>query len=203
MAAEHRGKITAWKDDKGYGFITPDSGGPDVFVHVSSFPDGLRRPPLHAPLSYVLGHDGQQRLRAVRVRFDRDPVRMPLVPAIVVGLFFLGLAAIVVAAHVSPLLFVTYAALSAVTFYMYGVDKATAVRNEDLGPTARHERRVPEVWLHALELLCGWPGALVAQWYYRHKNRKAAYQLAFWLVAALNVALLACGVVLSLMLGRA
>lgn len=202
MAAEHRGKITAWKDDKGYGFITPDAGGPDVFVHVSSFPDGLKRPPLNAPLTYVLGYDSQQRLRAARVHFDRDPVKMPLLPAIVVGLFFVGLAGIILATHASLLLFVAYVALSSVTFYVYGADKAIAVRNEGLAPTARRERRMPEKWLHTLELLCGWPGALIAQWYYRHKNRKAAYQLIFWLVVAMNLALLGAYVIFNLLAGE-
>lgn len=36
------GTVTRWNDDRGFGFIEPAGGGPEVFVHVSSFPKGGR-----------------------------------------------------------------------------------------------------------------------------------------------------------------
>jgi uncharacterized membrane protein YsdA (DUF1294 family)/cold shock CspA family protein len=191
MTPQHRGKITSWKDEKGFGFITPADGSKDIFVHISSMPDGLRRPPLNADVTYTLGYDDQQRLRAVNIRFDRDPVTMPIIPALLVALFFLALAAAIVLMRASPLLFVAYAIVSSFTFMAYGIDKSIAVRNERLAPGTRRERRVPEETLHILELFGGWPGALVAQQYYRHKNRKTAYQTAYWLIVIANLALLA------------
>jgi uncharacterized membrane protein YsdA (DUF1294 family) len=52
-------------------------------------------------------------------------------------------------------------------------------------------RRVPEAVLHTLELLGGWPGSLLAQRTFRHKNRKIAYQAVFWVIVAVHVVLLA------------
>ncbi len=68
-----------------------------------------------------------------------------------------------------------YAVVSAITFVAFGVDKRRAGRNE---------RRIPERTLHALELLGGWPGALLGMQVFRHKRRKAAYFLVTWALAA-------------------
>lgn len=43
-------------------------------------------------------------------------------------------------------------------------------------------QRTPENLLHGIELLGGWPGALLAQQLFRHKTRKLSYQLVFWLI---------------------
>lgn len=194
MESQHRGKITSWKEEKGFGFITPEAGGGDVFVHASSLPAGVKRPPKNAAVSYVLGKDERGRPRAVSLRFDRDPATMPLLPALAAGLFFTALAATTWGA---PLIFIVYAVMSALTFWAYGVDKAAAVRNEGLPPGARRGRRTPELRLHMLELLGGWPGALVAQWYYRHKNRKPSYQVRYWLIVLVHILLLSYSIAVS------
>jgi cold shock CspA family protein len=43
----HQGKITSWKDEQGFGFITPNVGGNQVFVHVKAFIGRQKRPVGH------------------------------------------------------------------------------------------------------------------------------------------------------------
>lgn len=40
----YQGRITSWKDEQGFGFITPNSGGKQVFVHITAFSNRQRRP---------------------------------------------------------------------------------------------------------------------------------------------------------------
>jgi uncharacterized membrane protein YsdA (DUF1294 family) len=39
-----------------------------------------------------------------------------------------------------------------------------------------------------LGLACGWPGALLAQRWLRHKTIKTPFQIAYWFSVAANVA---------------
>ncbi|MBB3463028.1 cold-shock protein [Rhizobium sp. BK377] len=50
------GKVKFFYSDKGFGFITPEAGGPDVFVHVSALQYGgtLKE---GQSVSYDLGQD--------------------------------------------------------------------------------------------------------------------------------------------------
>lgn len=35
-----RGKVKWYDRKRGYGFVSPETGGPDVFVHISALPEG-------------------------------------------------------------------------------------------------------------------------------------------------------------------
>jgi CspA family cold shock protein len=37
------GTVKLWNEERGFGFVTPDDGQPDVFVHVSCLPFGVMR----------------------------------------------------------------------------------------------------------------------------------------------------------------
>ena len=38
------GTLRSWNDDRGFGFVAPTDGGPEVFVHISAFPNDGSRP---------------------------------------------------------------------------------------------------------------------------------------------------------------
>jgi len=68
---------------------------------------------------------------------------------------------------------ILYLFFSIITLIFYIVDKQRA-KNQAW--------RIPEITLHLLELAGGWPGALIAQYWIRHKNAKKSYQIVFWLI---------------------
>lgn len=70
--------------------------------------------------------------------------------------------------------------MSGVGFVLYGIDKRRA----------RHEkRRIPERTLHVIELLGGWPGALIAQRLFRHKTAKMSYRVVYWIIVLAHLSL--------------
>jgi uncharacterized membrane protein YsdA (DUF1294 family)/cold shock CspA family protein len=76
---------------------------------------------------------------------------------------------------------VVYPLASLLSFLQYWRDKSSAQAGR---------WRTPENILHIVELLGGWPGALVALQCFRHKTRKLSFQLVFWLIIAAHQVLL-------------
>ena len=198
-----RGKITKWKDEQGFGFITPLGGGKPVFVHVKAFSDLLRRPTGNEFVTYETGADKQGRVCAEKVEYlsDKHPVSFRGLTASITtaSLLFLFMSVSVFLGSLPFVVLVVYVATSGVSFLVYGRDKRAAQTNN---------WRTPEVTLHLLGLIGGWPGAFLAQRVYRHKARKLSFQVVFWLTVVLNVGalawLMATGVdMLKLLLGNA
>jgi uncharacterized membrane protein YsdA (DUF1294 family)/cold shock CspA family protein len=180
------GRITTWKDDKGFAFITPNGGGKQVFVHISSFSNRQRRPEGAELVTYEIRVDSKGRPQANAVAFVGEkptPSTLPdrsNIPPIFAVCFLAFLVAAVVAARLPVAILAIYFIASLIAFLAYAFDKSASVRNE---------WRTQESTLHLFALLGGWPGALSAQRLLRHKSAKVSFQATFWVTVVHN-----CGV---------
>ena len=176
--------ISDWNEDKGYGFVTPHDGGDRAFVHIKAFQFGSRRPIDGDLISYAASKDARGRTNATDVRHagqkieQRKPYRP--IPRLALGVTFLVAVSLGTFFGIVPaMITVGYVLLSCVSYIMYSLDKAAAGKNM---------QRTPESTLHSVDLLGGWPGALIAQQQFRHKTVKASFQQIFWVAVLVNVA---------------
>lgn len=179
----YQGRITTWKDDKGFGFITPNGGGEQVFVHISSFSNRQRRPEGNELVTYELKVDGKRRAQANTVAFvgEKPAPSAPLgrsnIPPIFAVCFLAFVVVAVIVGRLPIVVLALYIVASLVAFVAYAFDKSAAIRNR---------WRTQESTLHLFALFGGWPGALAAQRLLRHKSAKASFQTTFWVTVVLN-----------------
>lgn len=177
-----RGTVRMWDDDKGFGFIEPDNPGPDVFLHIKALADRATRPTVGAVVTFRQGTDEKGRPRALDARLESGarPSRSLAAAGVAVAVFLGGLGLAAGLGDVPAWIPIAYLVMSSLTFAAYAWDKLHAERDG---------RRTPENTLHFLELLGGWPGALLAQQCLRHKTSKTSYLVVFWLVALAHIGL--------------
>lgn len=204
------GRLVEWNDSRGFGFVQPDAGGARVFVHISAWqprPEPQQRPRVGMPLAFNLGME-QGRPRALAVAWrsqdlavgeralasttaERSRATQRRSTARTAGsasasrgaygaLWVLALvwAAIAWQWGVPHWVGSVYAGLSLWSFAMYAYDK----RQAQTGGW-----RTPESSLHTVALLGGWPGALLAQQWLRHKSSKVPFRRVFWATVVLNM----------------
>lgn len=173
------GRIITWKSDKGFGFIAPDGGGRQVFVHIKTLGGSGGTPRIGSSVTYVESTDAQGRPRAEMVQFISGGLTGGHATRafVTASAFLLFVAGLVRFGQLPGLFLWLYLGLSPITFIAYAVDKTCA--GADL-------RRTPESTLHVLALLGGWPGALFAQQYLRHKSIKQPFRTIFWFTVMLN-----------------
>lgn len=182
------GRLKSWNDDRGFGFIEPIQGGEEIFVHIKAFPTGCGRPKVSQALTFELelGPKGKRakNVQPVRERRQRQPTQAQSVAQWGTATLFALPVFVVVCLVISiawrpPLWFAgVYFVASVFTFVAYFVDKQAARSNA---------YRISEATLHVLSLAGGWPGALLAQQFLRHKTTKVEFRQVFWATVLLNV----------------
>ena len=181
-----KGKLTIWNDEKGFGFITPGTGGKQVFIHIKAFGNRNRRPEINQLVTYALSIDKQGRPCAIKATLagDRLPEKTKRkngsLSIIGATIFLVIVGASALTSKIPSFFLALYMAVSTLTFIIYAVDKSAA---------AKGAWRTQESTLHLLALAGGWPGALIAQEKLRHKSKKQSFRSVFLVTVLLN-----CGV---------
>jgi uncharacterized membrane protein YsdA (DUF1294 family) len=73
---------------------------------------------------------------------------------------------------------ICYLFASLICFCLYVFDKSAAIGGR---------RRISELSLLTSGMLCGWPGAILAQQLMRHKTKKPMFRIAFWVTVIANI----------------
>jgi uncharacterized membrane protein YsdA (DUF1294 family)/cold shock CspA family protein len=193
----YEGILKSWNDERGFGFLEPLESHEDVFVHARAFRRGVERPQVGQAMSFEVevGPEGKKRAKNVelivegRISTRRVSRRPPLktLPGLLgrgrarllaIPLFLILYLVLTVLWALPFFTVLVYVGVSLITFAVYMKDKSAAVQNA---------RRTSELTLLALGLAGGWPGALLAQHYLRHKSIKLGFQIEFWCTVAMNI----------------
>jgi uncharacterized membrane protein YsdA (DUF1294 family)/cold shock CspA family protein len=171
-------RIIEWNMEKGYGFL--DNNGSRLFLHIRDFLERDRLPRVGDLITFRVGYDREGRACAVDATFRENIPGGELSFGFGAALGFLLILPAYALLRYAPDLRYALAYLlgiSAITWSSYVLDKKRARTGG---------WRVPEIQLHLLEFLGGWPAAFLAQRYIRHKTKKKSYKFTFWLIILLH-----------------
>lgn len=184
------GEIDNWDDARGFGFIQILGQKQQVFLHISALVNDSRRPQAGNRVQFHLVKDKQGKLRAEKallISGGRVKPSRKMAPAssrfnVMIALsFIVGLAIAYLMQHIPLWLLLYFITTSLVTFIAYAWDKRAA---------RKQQWRVSEFKLQLLSLVGGWPGALLAQQWLRHKSSKGRFKFILWLMVLCNLTLI-------------
>jgi CspA family cold shock protein len=65
-----KGVLKTWKEDRGFGFIKPDAGGRDIFIHISALKEVSRRPITGDVIFYQITKDNRGKYKAINAHIE-------------------------------------------------------------------------------------------------------------------------------------
>jgi uncharacterized membrane protein YsdA (DUF1294 family)/cold shock CspA family protein len=171
-----QGIVVKYDKEKGYGFIRTSELEDDLFVHISEVQN-----------SKVLT-EGQR----VEFKVEQKPKgptatsviagRVSYSPSLIYGsVALVTILVVILLMHPYHILLSYLVAINITTFLLYGYDKYIA---------STEKVRVPEKTLHLLAVLGGSPAGLIAQRFFRHKTLKESFQIIYWVIVLIQIALL-------------
>ena len=179
------GKIVFWNQEKGFGFLEPSAGGKQVFAHITSFKSKGSTPTIGRDVSFQLAKDKNGRMCAVKVLYAGEkvaPMRAGSKKSAslwLIPIYFILLFLSVELTKLPIIVLLWQVAISVVAYVVYAWDKSSAQNNR---------WRTSESTLHLLSLVGGWPGALLAQQFLRHKSKKQSFRFVFWVTVLFSLA---------------
>mgnify|MGYP000728184890 CR=1 FL=1 len=72
----HKGRLVAWKDDRGFGFIKPYDGSKDVFLHISALKKASRCPKVGNTIFYELTTQVDGKVSAFNASIEGVGIRL-------------------------------------------------------------------------------------------------------------------------------
>lgn len=185
------GKIVQWNEEKGYGFIQTQALAEPIFFHASTLIAREYTPQPDEAVTVKARYDADKKrwqatevssaTRAQHVAAQQKrgntlirPMQNKLIWAIPIALIYL-----IVLYTQAPKLALSNLIVSLIALALYAWDKRCALAQSS---------RIPETSLHAVALLGGWAGALIARYLFRHKTQKQPFVSLFWLTVILNIA---------------
>jgi cold shock CspA family protein len=75
-----KGKLVRWIDDKGFGFIKPENGKDDIFIHISALRGMSRKPVIGDVIHYQISFDAKGKTRAVNAKIEGVSQALTLTP---------------------------------------------------------------------------------------------------------------------------
>ncbi len=73
----YRGRLERWDDDKGFGFVRPESSSKEIFIHISALKNVSRRPVVGDVISFRVEADDKGKSRAANAAIAGVPIIKP------------------------------------------------------------------------------------------------------------------------------